>query len=279
LPPERAPDPIVVFGAPRSGTTYLEQVLNAHPEVFISHETRVFAWLNRALGLTNDHMLVANERDLFVEHLRAVLPQVMRDFYRRLAPDVRYWGDKNPHYADPRVAGSLQLVAELFPRSVFIHLIRDGRDVVASLLRKRLPDGRPWVTFEEAHDVWKKHVRLGRVFGRRIPSDRYLELRYEDLVDDDAAVAATAFRFLGLELHPAVNAFCRAQHERRTPFKEPTRDLGRGIAASEWSTVLGPEEQVRSLELIGKQLVLYGYETQASLARLQEQAAAALAAR
>jgi hypothetical protein len=55
--PER--DPIVVFGAPRSGTTYLEQILNAHPAVFISHETRVFAWLHHALVLTQDHRLLA----------------------------------------------------------------------------------------------------------------------------------------------------------------------------------------------------------------------------
>jgi len=279
LPPERAPAPIIVYGAPRSGTTYLEHVLNAHPDVFISHETRVFAWLYRALMLTNNRLLVANERELFIEHLRAVLPVAMRDFYARLAPRARYWGDKNPHYADPRVAGSLDLVAELFPSSRFIHLIRDGRDVVSSLMRKRGPDGRPWATFEEAHDVWKKHVRLGRAFGERVGVDRCLELRYEDLVADDVAVAAKALRFLGLEPHPAVEAFCRAQHERRTPFKEPTRDLERGIAASEWSTALNVEEQARSLELIGRQLVLCGYETQASLTRLREQAAAALAAR
>jgi hypothetical protein len=268
-------DPFVVFGAPRSGTTYLEQVLNAHPEVFISHETRVFAWLHRALASTGNELLVGNERELFVEHLRAVLPEAMRDFYRRLAPGVRYWGDKNPHYTDPRVVGSLDLVADLFPRALFVHLIRDGRDVVASLVRKRRPNGRRWATFEEAHDIWNSHVRVGRAFGERLPRDRYLELRYETLVADDVAVAATVFRFLGVEPDPAVDAFCRTQRALRTPFKEPTRDLGRGIAASEWSAVLSPEEQSRSLDLIGKQLVLYGYETQESLARLKEQAAAA----
>jgi len=39
VPAELAPDPIIVYGAPRSGTTYLEQILNAHPAIFISHET------------------------------------------------------------------------------------------------------------------------------------------------------------------------------------------------------------------------------------------------
>lgn len=274
---EMAPDPIIVYGAPRSGTTYLEQILNAHPAIFISHETRVFAWLHGALNLTENHLLVANDRDVFVEHLRAVFPQVMRDFYRRLAPGVRYWGDKNPHYADPRVAGSLDLVAELFPGSLFIHIIRDGRDVVSSLLRKDR-QGKPWATFEQAHDTWKKHVRLGRAFGQKLPH-RYLELRYERLVADDVAVSREILQFLGLDPHPTVEAFCQAQREHRTPFMGPTRNLAKGITASEWSTVLSLEDQARSLELIGKQLVLYDYETQASLARVREQAAAALASR
>jgi Sulfotransferase family len=279
MPAEQAADPIVVYGAPRSGTTYLEQILNSHPEIFISHETRVFAWLQRALALTNDHFLIANQREALVAHLRDELPSVIRDFYGRLAPGKRYWGDKNPHYADPKAAGSLDLVAELFPGALFIHIIRDGRDVVSSLVRKQHDEGRPWATFEQAHDVWKKHVRFGRAFGERVGSDRYLELRYEDLIADDVARAREMLRFLGLDPHPAVDAFCRSQREQRTPFKEPMRDLGHGIAASEWSTVLSLEEQARSLELIGKQLVLYGYETEASLARLRDEIAAALASR
>jgi hypothetical protein len=277
VPVELEPDPIVVYGAPRSGTTYLEQILNAHREVFISHETRVFAWLFHAMALTHDHRLVANDREPFVEHLRAVFPDVMRDFYRKLAPYARYWGDKNPHYADPLNQGTLEMVAELFPGSRFIHIIRDGRDVVSSLMRKRSDEGAPWVTFEQAHHTWKKHVDLGRSFGQTLPPNRYFELRYEDLVADDLALARELFGFLGLELYPGVEAFCQGQQERRTPFKDPTRDLGMGIAASDWSTLFSLEEQARSLDLIGQPLVRYGYETEDSLAKLRERAAESLA--
>jgi hypothetical protein len=265
---ELAPDPIVVFGAPRSGTTYLEKILNSHPAVFISHETRVFAWLHRALALTEDDLLVLSHRDAFVENLRAALPEVIREFYRTLAPGVRFWGDKNPHYADHRVRGCLDTIAELFPGSRFIHIIRDGRDVVTSLRRKR------WVTFEEAHATWKWGVDLGRKFGHRLPSDRYIELRYEDLVADEIALASEIFEFLGLELHPEVEAFCRAQREERTPFKGPTRDLSKGATVSDWADTFSLEEQARSLELIGQDLVWYGYETQESLARLRARSAA-----
>jgi len=279
MPVELEPDPIVVYGAPRSGTTYLEQVLNAHPEVFISHETRVFAWLHHALKLTSDHRLVANEREPFVQHLRAVFPDVMRDFYRRLAPNTHYWGDKNPHYADPSNEGTLEMIAELFPGSRFIHIIRDGRDVVSSLMRKRWNEEKPWVTFEQAHYTWTRHVRIGGSFGHTLDRSRYFELRYEDLVADDVAVADALFDFLGLELDAAVKAFCQKQQEKRTPFKDPTRDFGKGITVSDWSTLFSLEEQARSLELIGAPLVRYGYETVESLAELRERTTMALASR
>jgi hypothetical protein len=271
-------DPIIVYGSPRSGTTYLEQILNAHPDVYISHETRVFAWLNRALALTADHEMFANHREAFVEHLRAVFPQVLRDFYRTLAPDATYWGDKNPHYAAPYNEGCLPLIDELFPRSRFIHIVRDGRDVASSLTRKRTSEGKPWVTFAQAHLTWERHVRLGRNFGRTLAPNRYFELCYEDLIADDVGQARELFSFLGIEFHPDVEAFCRGQQDERTPFMGPTRDLQNGAAASDWSTIFSLEQQARSLELIGSVLVQFGYETEASLEELRNRIAEALAA-
>ena len=272
---ELAPDPIVVYGAPRSGTTYLEQILNSHPDVFISHESRVFAWLYQALEiLPQDDLFLYNHRNAFVEHLRTLFPEAIRDFYRSLAPGVRHWGDKNPLYADHRVRACLDMVAELFPGSVFIHIIRDGRDVVTSLLRKKT-GLKPWVTFEEAHDTWKWNVDLGRKFGQRLPENRYFELRYEDLVRDDVALSGEIFRFLGIEMDPSVEAFCLGQQAKRTPFKDPTRDWEKGVMVSDWPTTFSPEEQTHSLDLIGQDLVWYGYETEESLAQLRERCASA----
>jgi hypothetical protein len=131
------------------------------------------------------------------------------------------------------------------------------------------------VTFEEAHDTWKWHVHLGRKFGQELPKDRYFELRYEDLVTHDIALARELFGFLGIEFHPAVEAFCRSQQEHRTPFKSPMRDLAKGVTVSDWANTLSLEEQARCLELIGQDLVWYGYETEESLAQLRERLAEA----
>lgn len=274
MAPDFTNDPIIVYGAPRSGTTYLQRLLSAHPAVCVTDETRVFAWLYHALHLTQDDRFLLSHRDAFAEHLRVMLPDVIRHFYRQLAPDAARWGDKNPHYADPFNRGCLEMVLELFPETQFIHIIRDGRDVVSSLMRKSDGD-KPWVTFDAAHFTWSTHVDRGSSFGRSLPEDRYFELRYEALVADDLAVAAEMFRFLGLGLDASVKEFCRGQDEKRTPFKGPTRDLELGVQASDWSLVFNLEEQAKSLHMIGSRLVQYGYETEESLAELRRLTAAA----
>lgn len=256
--PEMRPDPIVVFGAPRSGTTYLNAILNAHPDVFVTHETRIFAWLHRALrGVTDQPQMLNTHKAEYVAHLEATMPDVIRDFYRRLRPGATYWGDKNPHYASAANEGCLDTVLELFPGARFLHIIRDGRDVVTSLIRKKNPQGESWTTFEMAHEIWKRHVINGRAFIAGHPGAAH-ELRYEELIADDVGHAHRVFRFLDIEFSERVAEFCEQQARERTPLSGPTRDLS-DAGASEWGTVLDTGQRERSLELIGAELRELGY--------------------
>lgn len=255
---EIAPSPIVVFGAPRSGTTYLNAILNAHPDVFITHETRIFVWAERTrTELLERPQVFRSHRDAFQEYLDTQLPTLIQGFYRHLRPQARYWGDKNPHYASPSNIASMDLVHEWFPTARFIHIMRDGRDVVASLLRKSTPDGTEWASFEQAHEVWTGHISTAADWIAGHPGVGY-ELRYEDLIADDVEVAAAVFEFLGLDMPESVRTFCLEQREERTPMSGPTRDLA-DVARSEWADVLDGEEQKLSLELFGDHLTRFGY--------------------
>jgi hypothetical protein len=259
---QRERSPIIVYGAPRSGTTYLARLLNQHPDVFVSDETRLFAWAHESLRVLPDNeQFVLNKRDRFVEHLLATYPDLIRDFYRKLAPDARYWGDKNPHYADPMHDGCLDTILELFPTARFIHIVRDGRDVATSIIRNG------WVDFDVAHRVWVNFVRIGCDFGEKQPSGQYFEIRYEDLVRDDVLAARQLFDSLNIDMHPQVIEFCREQTKRRTPLSNPTRNLGRDASASEWADLLAPDQRQRSLDILAECLVRLGYETESSLAR------------
>lgn len=263
--------PIVIYGAARSGTTYLVQILNQHPGIYVSDETRVFVWAHEILsrlaadqrsgGRTQDEpggRRVADRLTL-VSYLRRVLPEGIRAYYRELAPDALWWGDKYPHYADPRHAGCLETILELFPRARFLHIVRDGRDVVTSGLRGT------WRDFDSVHRMWTSHLDIGCSFGRALPADRYFELRYEDLVRDDLAMARRIFDFLEIELHDDVAEFCRAQRSCRTRFCTPTRDIRADVLKSDWADYLSPARRLESLELLGEHLVRLGYETRDSL--------------
>ncbi len=258
--------PIVIFGAPRSGTTYLNNVLNQHPAVFVSHEMRLFAWLHECLNvLPRQDRLLVTYKDAFLRHLRRSLPEMVRGFYASMWPHVRHWGDKNPHYADPMNKGCLNTIVELFPEAKFIHMLRDGRDVVSSLVRKQHDDGRPWADAIKAPEVWVSHVSNSREFAAAIPPAQFIEVRYERLVREDLAVAREVFDFLGIEFHARVEAFCTKEHESRTPFSGPTRDLTGDVAGSDWSTLFTPRQQLDILNVIGPNLVKMEYETESSL--------------
>lgn len=254
--------PVIIYGAARSGTTYLTHLINTHPDIFISDETRIFVWAHRAIQkLTNEEMAFFRMRDDFQGYLREAFPSLIRGFYSKMFPERRYWGDKNPHYVADDNDGCLETILDLFPDARFIHIIRDGRDVVCSGLRG------VWKDFDAVHQMWTSHVNRGCAFGRRLPADRYFELRYEDLVRDDVGMARQLFAFLGIEMHANVVNYCLRQLERRTPLCKATRNIVADVTSSDWSTFLTPHQQVRSLELLGRELVRYGYESESSFRR------------
>jgi len=257
---ESVASPVVIFGAPRSGTTYVNAILNAHPRVHITHETRLFMWAHLTLGtLENDHVALTH-REEFKEYLKPQLAVLIRGFYKKLDPSAAVWGDKNPHYAAPRAEGVLETVADLFPEARFIHIVRDGRDVVASLVRKRTKDGVPWVSFETAHQVWNGHVNGGLKFAKDAASGSVLEVRYEELIADDVGMARRMCDFIGIDCHPQVIEFCEGQREERTPMQGPTRDLSHGVDQSDWETVVSEQgRRAESLELLRENLVRCGY--------------------
>src|SRR6202008_1046988 len=79
----------------------------------------------------------------------------------------------------------LPLLERLFPDAIWIHLVRDGRDAALSFLE--LPEGfsgKTWAlprTPAQFAARWRTEILAARKLGRHA-GDRYLELRYEDLV-------------------------------------------------------------------------------------------------
>lgn len=180
-----AKPPVFVVGCPRSGTTLVRRMLDAHPAFSCGPETQFLtelrvverrSWRRLArFGVTESEWR-AQVRSLFtwVHEQRA----------ERLGKDR--WVDKSPGYAL-----ILDYVDALFPDCMVVHVIRDPRDVADSWRRRWGQRRAAWVL-----RAWPRHVTAARAFGRSHP-DRYHEVRYEALVADPEAQARALLGWLG----------------------------------------------------------------------------------
>jgi Sulfotransferase family len=200
---------VFVFGSPRSGTTFLAGAIGSL-DGFVD------------LGEVNP--------------LKAAIPDVEARDVRRILDRVRRWGLVGSRRAveqTPEVAFVLPAVARAFPRATLVHALRDGRDVVCSLLERGwLSAGRagaddagasygrhprPWVErgrqeeFRAASDArrcawaWRRYVSA--VFEAGVP---VTELRYEQMAGDPRSAAATLAAALSVDAHSMAPALSSA---------------------------------------------------------------------
>jgi hypothetical protein len=209
--PSRTPGgpPFFIVGSARSGTTWLRIILNAHSQVAVPPESRfiVSLWRGRddvdaAALLTR---LSAHKRfrewGLPIAEVERALPERATFAQVVTAAYVAYartrgksrWGDKTPRYVE-----HIPLLARLFPDSLFIHQIRDGRDVALSYAD--VPFGPKSVA--AAAELWAARVRAGAAAGGALGPRRYTEIRYEAFVAEPERHTRVLCEFLGLRFEP-----------------------------------------------------------------------------
>jgi hypothetical protein len=218
--PELATERIIfVVGSPRSGTTFLAGAVGSQPGFVDLGEVRpVKASIERWASLPVPE--AATE-------LRSTLERV-----RRLAL-VR---DLRPVEQTPELSFAVRPAVRAYPQATVLHIVRDGRDVVCSLLEKGwladaregsddagLPYGgyvRSWVEPERRDEflraseatraawAWRRYL----IAAREAP-EHTLELRYEAVASDPAAVARTIAQRLEIDDAPLAAAL-EAVHAR-----------------------------------------------------------------
>jgi hypothetical protein len=248
------PMPIIV-GSPRSGTTLLRLMLDAHPELAIPPETGFLTFpfeeapdpeVSRSgffSAITSyplespgwaDFQISAED---FERKLRELQPfsiaQGLRLFYRMYASRFQKlrWGDKTPLYCR-----HLRQIEGLLPEARFIHLIRDGRDAAVSLRKQWFSPG--YEIGIQAH-YWRDNVTTAREQGSSCR--HYMEVRYEEVVRDSPTVLRAICGFLDLDYHPDMLRY----HERASRRLEEHT----GRARADGSTVVTREARLRQQEL------------------------------
>lgn len=207
-----APEPVrvaVLLGAPRSGTTWLQRLMAAHPSVASGQETDLLddyagLWVDLwERQLPADPAEWASRRHkglpavLTTQEFSDLLRAAVSGVYARIAalkPGARLVLDKNPGYAR-RTA----LIADLLPDARIVHVVRDGRDVTASLVRAGQGWGRGWAPSRVDRAAVRWRDRVQAVLGAGLGPDRLLTVRYEDLQADGVAVLLRCLAFVGVD--------------------------------------------------------------------------------
>lgn len=201
--------PIFIVGVPRSGTTLLRAILNKHPNIAICDETYFFYYVYSRRRAFGDLTRKDNRRRLVKAYLDtwriSRLGLEREDLESRLLREGTSYpallmsllgayaesrSKRRPGEKTPQHAEHIETLLEWFPDATVIHVVRDPRDVVASL--QNVPWGRR-STASNAR-LW---VGLVRAAERAAGRDGFLTLRYEDLVSDPEASVRSLCRTLG----------------------------------------------------------------------------------
>lgn len=280
----RSPEPrlVWIFGSPRSGSTWLLNLLAADPGVAKMDEPGIGIHLGvsaeaviglpsdqgrpfRALDMRSqspDYFFADAHRDVWEPRLRDLICARMEVAARGL----RWLAIKEPHGGD-----AADLLMRLLPRSRMVFLLRDGRDVVDSELDavsaggwalQRLPGQAPVAdrnTYLSGRALtWLRRTEIvQRAYDAHEPALRML-IRYEDLLDDRDEQLARLASWLDLD-EPALLAAGRELAIERVADRGPGRFVRAGSPGL-WRENLSADEQAVLAEILGPKLRELGYE-------------------
>jgi len=204
---------VFIIGAPRSGSTWLTSLLAQHPSIVTCQHLKLFDYLHYldrwyqwkanfsfvvapgpapavpGLGRTVSHFLPPARRDaLLRDFARGVLDSLIS-----VRPGVSVVVDKTPENAL-----RCELILRVFPDAYMLHVVRDPRSVFCS----QRAASRSWAPWEfptrpvDGAKYWLEHLDGAREAAKL--TERYLEIRYEDLKENGPATLQQIHSWLGL---------------------------------------------------------------------------------
>lgn len=246
-------NPIFILGAPRSGTSLFNRMLSEHPHIANLSEA-VYIWEPKDKNFNRDHVKRASDAD---DESRSRLRHTFGLYQRIKGKDV--FCNKCP-----RSSVRIEFINTIFPDAQFVHLVRDGRAVVNSILsiieREDFRKVDPFGKFCRP-DNWREYVDknplerfanqwvgiLDTVHNDKqgIDQSRWIEIKYEELCTKPDEVLRSTYQALGL------------------PIDEITLANATTMPSSmnyKWKAKFGENEADLLRDIMSKWLIHYGYE-------------------
>ncbi len=291
---EERPTLAFVLYDSRSGSTMLAALLNQYRSVGVSHENSVVTHILEHPGSLEtpedverlvqtirrdpvDRELGLEAEDYRTAFLDAGLPLTPADaiaafadlyFETHRSDDVSVRVIKHPPYRH------LGTIRRLFPEARFIHLVRDGRAVLASKRTNRGLEGRSMErSVAKAALDWKRKL----AFAEGVSG--VCTVRYEDLVVQPKKEVGHILEFLGLpsaeqEIVRSQEAYSRAIGHKQQALHTRVGAAPSGASVARWTESLTPQEQFAYEHIAGPALRRYGYPLQSPSAHRGWQALA-----
>lgn len=226
----------LLTGFPRSGTTLLEQVLDAHPDV-VSSEERDFIGrelLHAVVCARGKVPLLEVLRDLRDDELQRERRRYFRamEYFLNEPIGERLHLDKNPAYNL-----TIPLVLRVFPATRLIIALRDPRDVIVSCYLRYLPLNAVSVCFLEIERAAERYAldMSAWLKYRDLIAVPWCEVRYEDTVTDVEGQARRALATLGLRWDDRVLQY----RERLAGSKHVTSPTYEAVAQPLYTRAIG----------------------------------------
>jgi hypothetical protein len=268
--------PVFIVGCPRSGTTLLQRLLDAHSHVAIAPETHFIRrlWLDRSKrGDLNE--------DVVFEYLVGevlALPEVLdmrldRDAFRESARQIdrtysalfalllcQYAKGRHATVVGEKTPNHLlymDILHGFFPAARFIHIVRDPRAVVNSWRTV------PWSTGSIQGDtrVWARYIRTARSQG--LPAGSVMTLTYEALISKPESTLRRICTFLQLPFEPGMLLFYEKASDTvdvtREPWKADTSRRLSDQAISGWRDTLSGDDVQTVERLAWREMLIFGY--------------------
>jgi hypothetical protein len=287
-----------ILGRPRSGTTLLTTLFNAHPNIRIAPEFPIMLFLyqrfkkvknwdeatirsfvdhvfyfskfniRRVENLKLDKEFIVNELLQYKDQgsIQLFLKSINYYAYSVFDKEKTLWiGDKNPVYSM-----SANRFRKIFPDARFICIIRDYRDnfiSIKKLAEKEVAVEAPSLSLQVGR--WRIFTRLFLGLKRRYPEKFYI-LRYEDLVSEQETTFRSLCEFLGIAYDPSVFDFHKKKEETVNTYgnfiyEKFHENLMKPVNTGRmntWQKVLTAKEVQMADQIAGKYADQLGYERQ-----------------